>query len=125
VVGSGPSPCDWARANWWPRALIAGFTLLNIFGLGRTAKVQNVLTSTKLLVIAGFVIFGFLAGTGDWSHFSEPAVRTSTVALPTQFVWEPALVMVGYRRVERGDVHRVGGPAAGAPRYPPPSQPAA
>src|SRR6185312_2472224 len=66
--------------------LIAAFTLLNIFGLGRTAKVQNVLTITKLMVIAGFVGIGVLAGTGDWSHFSEPAVRTSTLGLPEQFV---------------------------------------
>ena len=64
--------------------------------MGRTAKVQNVLTSTKLLVIAGFVMFGFLAGTGDWSHFSEPAVRTSTVSLPAQFVVSLLWVMVGY-----------------------------
>ena len=70
--------------------------MLNIFGVGRTAKVQNVLTATKLLVIAGFVIFGFLAGTGDWSHFSEPAVRTSTLALPAQFVVSLLWVMVGY-----------------------------
>ncbi|HXA50695.1 MAG TPA: APC family permease, partial [Candidatus Acidoferrum sp.] len=77
-------------------ALIAGFSLLNIFGLARTAKVQNVLTTTKLLVIAGFVIFGFLAGSGDWSHFSEPAVRVSTLALPTQFLVSLLWVMVGY-----------------------------
>src|SRR5947209_5619906 len=96
VVGSGPLSLRLGAGQLVASALIAGFTLLNIFGLGRTAKVQNVLTSTKLLVIAGFVIFGFLAGTGDWSHFSEPAVRTSTVALPTQFVVSLLWVMVGY-----------------------------
>ena len=37
-----------------------------VFGVGRTAKVQNVLTATKLIVIVGFVIIGFAAGTGDW-----------------------------------------------------------
>ena len=36
-----------------------GFTVLNCFGLGRTAKVQNVLTATKLVVIAGFLVLGF------------------------------------------------------------------
>lgn len=96
VVGSGPLSLRFGAGQLLASALIAAFTLLNIFGLGRTAKVQNVLTSTKLLVIAGFVIFGFLAGTGDWSHFSEPAVRTSTVALPTQFVVSLLWVMVGY-----------------------------
>jgi APA family basic amino acid/polyamine antiporter len=58
--------------------------------------VQNVLTSTKLLVIAGFVLVGFVAGTGSWSHFSEHAVRTSTLTLPTQFFVSLIWVMVGY-----------------------------
>ena len=77
-------------------ALIAAFTALNCLGVGRTAKVQNVLTATKLVVIAGFVVIGFAVGTGDWSHFSEHAVRTSTVALPTQFMISLLWVMVGY-----------------------------
>ena len=57
---------------------------------------QNVLTATKLIVIVGFVIAGFVAGTGSWSHFSEPAVRTSTISLPTQFIVSLLWVMVGY-----------------------------
>ena len=77
-------------------ALIAAFTVLNCFGVGRTAKVQNVLTSTKLIVIVGFVVIGFAAGTGDWGHFSEPAVRTSTVSLPAQFMISLLWVMFGY-----------------------------
>jgi len=96
VVGSGSLTLRFGAGQMLASALIAGFTVLNMFGVGRTAKVQNVLTSTKLLVIAGFVIFGFLAGTGDWNHFSQQAVRTSTVALPTQFVVSLLWVMVGY-----------------------------
>jgi basic amino acid/polyamine antiporter, APA family len=96
VIGSGTFALRIGAGQMLASALIAAFTILNIFGVGRTAKVQNVLTSTKLIVISGFIIFGFLAGTGDWSHFSTPAVRTSTVALPTQFVVSLLLVMVGY-----------------------------
>jgi APA family basic amino acid/polyamine antiporter len=96
VVGSGPLSLRLGAGQLLASAMIASFTLLNIFGLGRTAKVQNVLTGAKLLVITGFIAFGFLAGTGDWSHFSENAVRTSTVALPTQFVVSLLWVMVGY-----------------------------
>src|SRR5206468_12421957 len=77
-------------------ALIAGFTILNCFGIGRAAKVQNVLTSVKLIVIVGFVALGFAAGSGSWSHFSEPAVRTSTASLPAQFFVSLLWVMVGY-----------------------------
>ena len=76
--------------------LIAAFTALNCFGIGRTAKVQNVLTSTKLIVLVAFLVLGFAFGTGSWSHFSEPAVRTSTSTLPTQFVVSLLWVMFGY-----------------------------
>jgi basic amino acid/polyamine antiporter, APA family len=77
-------------------ALIAGFTILNCFGVARTAMVQNVLTSTKMIVIVGFVLLGFAVGNGSWSHFAEPAIRTSTVSLPTQFFVSLLWVMVGY-----------------------------
>jgi APA family basic amino acid/polyamine antiporter len=43
-----------------------------------------------------FVIFGFAVGNGDWSHFSQPAARTSTVSLPIQFLVTLLLVMFGY-----------------------------
>ena len=58
--------------------MILLFTILNCFGIGRIAKLQTVLTATKLVVLTGFVILGFTVGAGDWSHFSTPAVRTST-----------------------------------------------
>jgi APA family basic amino acid/polyamine antiporter len=96
VIGSGAFTLRLGAGQMTASALIAGFTVLNCLGVGRTAKVQNVLTSTKLVVIAGFVILGFAAGTGDWRHFSEPAVRTSTVGLPTQFMISLLWVMVGY-----------------------------
>src|SRR5207244_6854218 len=57
---------------------------------------QNVLTSTKLIVIVGFVIAGFAAGSGNWSHFQQHAVRTSTLSLPAQFIVSLLWVMVGY-----------------------------
>ena len=39
---------------------------------------------------------GFAFGAGSWSHFSEPALRTSTSSLPTQFVVSLLWVMFGY-----------------------------
>src|SRR5262245_9375207 len=62
--------------------LIAVFTVLDIFGVARVAKVQNVLTATKLIVLAGFISIGFLAGQGSWGHFSEPATRTVATSIP-------------------------------------------
>ena len=49
-----------------------------------------------LVVIVLFVILGFLAGSGDWSHFSQRAVRTSTLSVPVQFMISLLWVMVGY-----------------------------
>src|SRR3954469_2683688 len=60
VGGPGGNTLRVGAGQMLASALIVGFTVLNIFGVGRAAKVQNVLTSTKLLVISGFVIFGFL-----------------------------------------------------------------
>jgi basic amino acid/polyamine antiporter, APA family len=96
LVGTGPLTLRLGAGQIVASALIAAFTLLNIFGVGRTAKVQTVLTSTKLIVIAGFVLLGFVGGNGDWSHFSEPAVRTSTLPLPTQFLVSLLYVVFGY-----------------------------
>ena len=76
--------------------LIAVFTVLNCLGVKRTAIVQNILTTTKLAVIVALIVFGFALGQGDWGHFSQPAVRTSTATLPVQFVVSLIWVMVGY-----------------------------
>ena len=96
VLGSGIFSLRLGAGQLLACSLIAGFTILNCLGVGRTARVQNVLTSTKMIVIVGFVVLGFAAGHGSWSHFSEPAVRTSTVGLPTQFFVSLLWVMVGY-----------------------------
>lgn len=76
--------------------LIGAFTLLNLFGVARVAKVQNILTGTKLAVILAFVLLGFAAGSGSWTHFSTPAARTASTTLPVQFVISLVWVMVGY-----------------------------
>jgi APA family basic amino acid/polyamine antiporter len=96
TIGSGAFSLRLGGAQLLACTLIAAFTILNCFGVGRTAKVQNVLTGTKLVVIVSFVILGFLAGSGDWSHFSQPAVRTSTLSVPVQFMISLLWVMVGY-----------------------------
>src|SRR6185503_1543927 len=96
TIGSGALSLQVGGAQLLASALIAGFTILNCLGLGRAAKVQNALTATKVTVIVAFVILGFAAGTGSWSHFSQPAVRTSTVSLPVQFMISLLWVMVGY-----------------------------
>jgi basic amino acid/polyamine antiporter, APA family len=96
ILGSGTFSLRLGPGQAVASSLIAVFTILNCFGVGRTAKVQNVLTSTKLIVMAGFVLLGLLVGQGSWSHFAEHAVRTSIVSLPSQFFISLLFVMFGY-----------------------------
>jgi basic amino acid/polyamine antiporter, APA family len=96
VIGRGAWALRLGQGQLLASALVLAFTIFNCFGVGRVAKVQNALTAGKLLVIAGFVLAGFAAGTGSWGHFSAHAVRTSTVSLPAQFIVSLLYVMVGY-----------------------------
>jgi APA family basic amino acid/polyamine antiporter len=70
--------------------------LLNCLRIEIVARVQNSLTLIKVLAIGGFILLGVLIGKGDWSHFSSPAVRTSTAPLGAQFLVSLLWVMVGY-----------------------------
>jgi APA family basic amino acid/polyamine antiporter len=96
VIGSGAFSLHLGPGQVLASSLIAAFTVLNCFGVGLTAKVQNALTGTKLLVILSFVVLGLAIGAGSWGHFSEPAVRTSTVPVPEQFFISLLWVMVAY-----------------------------
>ena len=77
-------------------ALIAAFTILNLFGVARVARIQNALTSAKVLVIIALVVCGFWFGKGSWDNLSIPAVRDSTRPLPVEFIVQLLWVMVGY-----------------------------
>jgi APA family basic amino acid/polyamine antiporter len=96
TIGSGALSLKFGGAQIAASALILLFTFLNFFGVGRMAKIQNVLTAVKLLVIVAFVGLAFLSGTGSWSHFSEPATRTSDASLPAQFAVSLLWVYLGY-----------------------------
>ena len=77
-------------------ALVTLFTVLNLFGIGRIAKLQNVLTGVKLAVIIGFIVFGFTMGNGNWANFSQSAVRTSTSSVPSQFSISLIFIYLAY-----------------------------
>lgn len=96
IIGSPSFTLKLGGAQLVASGLIAAFTALNCLGIGRVARIQNLLTGTKMLVIIIFVGSGFLFGTGSWSHLTEPAVRTAPTSLPVQFVISLLWVMVGY-----------------------------
>lgn len=76
--------------------LIGFFTVLNLFGVKRVARVQNVLTTIKVLVLVAFIVFGLTAGTGSWANFSQDAVRTSSNPLYAQFGISLFFIYVAY-----------------------------
>jgi len=96
TVGSGALSLSLGGAQLAAGALIVIFTVANFFGIGRIAKLQNVLTSTKILVLLAFIGLGLLAGTGDWGHFSQPAARTSTTPLAAQFAISMFFIYLSY-----------------------------
>ena len=77
-------------------AIIALFTIINCLGIRRTARVQNVLTSLKILIILTFLIMGFAFGQGSWENFTHPAVRTSITPLFAQFFVSLFYIYVSY-----------------------------
>ena len=85
TLGSGALSIKLGGAQVTACGLIALFTVINFFGIQRVARLQNVLTTIKVLVLVAFVILGLASGAGSWEHFSQPAQRTSTSPLAAQF----------------------------------------
>ena len=77
-------------------ALVIAFTILNLFGVSEVAKLQNLLTGTKLIVICAFLLLGFSVGEGDWGHFSQAAERTSTRGILAQLAISLVFVYYSY-----------------------------
>lgn len=76
--------------------LILLFTVINFFGLRPVAAIQNTLTTTKVLVLVGFILLGLVAGTGSWDHFSQETTRTSAKPLAAQFAISLFWIYVSY-----------------------------
>ena len=76
--------------------IVAVFTAANLVGVSQVARLQNVLTVTKLTVIAAILLLGFAIGNGDWAHFSQTIERTSTSSLSVQFATSLIFVYYGY-----------------------------
>jgi APA family basic amino acid/polyamine antiporter len=77
-------------------AFIALFTFLNCVGVRRVARVQNVLTGAKVLMLVSFIALGFGLGHGSLAHFAEPAARASTTPLAAQFAISLFFIYVSY-----------------------------
>jgi APA family basic amino acid/polyamine antiporter len=96
TLGSGAFQIHLGGAQVVASGLILMFTVLNFFGVQRVARIQNALTALKVLVLLAFIALGFLAGTGSWEHFSQPAARTSTTPIAAQFAFSLFFIYVSY-----------------------------
>ncbi len=77
-------------------SLILAMTLVNLLDLKSVAGLQNIFTSFKIGVLAILCIAGFIAGSGNWAHFSMDAVRTSTNGLFAQFAVSLCFTFTAY-----------------------------
>jgi len=96
VIGSGSWELKLGAAQAMASAIIVLFTVINCLGIRRTARVQNVLTSLKIVIILTFLIMGFAFGQGDWQNFTQPAVRTSVTPIFAQFFVSLFYIYVSY-----------------------------
>ncbi len=83
-------------AQFGAAGLILVFTVLNLFGVEFIAKIQNTLTSIKVLVLLAFIGLGFTIGHGDWGHLTQVTERTVTTSIPAQFAISLFWIYVGY-----------------------------
>jgi APA family basic amino acid/polyamine antiporter len=96
TLGSGAVAIRLGGAQIAASALIVVLTLINLTGVSRVAKFQNLLTALKLLVLVAFIALAFLSGDGSWENFSLPATRTSTVPVAAQFAISLFYIYLGY-----------------------------
>jgi basic amino acid/polyamine antiporter, APA family len=96
TLGEGTFQFHFGGAQLLASGLILVFTVLNFFGVRRVARVQNALTAMKILVLLTFIVAGFLAGSGDWEHLSQPAPRASMTPIAAQFAFSLVFIYVGY-----------------------------
>ena len=96
LIGSGALEFKFGVPQTAACTVIALFTIVNCLGVRLTARVQNVLTFIKVMVIFAFLAAGLAFGNGSWDNFAHPAVRTSSTPLYAQFIVSLLLVYFGY-----------------------------
>jgi basic amino acid/polyamine antiporter, APA family len=55
----------------WACLVILIFTAIHARGIEFGARIQNVLTLAKVVLIAGLITAGLASGNGDWAHFAQ------------------------------------------------------
>ncbi len=96
LAGSGDWILHLGGAQIVACVLVLVFTLLNCIGVQRVARIQNVLTAAKVLMLVGFIGLAFSIGHGSWGNFSMNATRTASTPLVAQFAVSLFWIYVAY-----------------------------
>ena len=96
LAGSGDWTFQFGKQQIVACALILLLSVINLFGIQRTARVQNLLTAIKVGVLVAFIALGFSIGTGDWRNFSMNALRTSSHPVYEQFAISLFFIFLAY-----------------------------
>jgi APA family basic amino acid/polyamine antiporter len=96
IAGSGEWTLHLGGAQMVACSLVLVFTLLNCLGVQRVARIQNVLTAAKVLMLVGFIALAFSIGHGSWNNFSLHATRTASTPLVAQFAVSLFWIYVAY-----------------------------
>jgi APA family basic amino acid/polyamine antiporter len=96
LLGSGDWTLQFGKQQMFACGLVLFFTVVNLLGVQRSARIQNVLTSAKIIILLVFIGLAFGIGKGSWQHFSMNAVRTSETPLAEQFAISLFWIYVAY-----------------------------
>jgi APA family basic amino acid/polyamine antiporter len=96
LAGSGDWTLHLGGAQMVACTLVLVFTLLNCIGVQRVARIQNVLTAAKVLMLVGFIALAFSIGHGSKNNFSMSATRTASTPLVAQFAVSLFWIYVAY-----------------------------
>lgn len=96
LLGSGNWTLAFGKQQMFACGLVILVTILNLVGVQRSARVQNVLTTLKVAMLVAFIALAFTAGHGNWQNFSEHAARTSSNPLPAQFAISLFYIYLSY-----------------------------
>jgi basic amino acid/polyamine antiporter, APA family len=95
-AGSGEWTLQFGKAQMIACAVVVVFSLLNLTGVQRVARAQNVLTGAKILILAAFIALGFGIGHGSWQNFSMHATRSVSTPIWQQFFLSLFWIYVSY-----------------------------
>ncbi|MGD1095162.1 MAG: amino acid permease [Bryobacteraceae bacterium] len=96
AIGSGNFALQFGKQQLIACTLVLFFTVLNLVGVQRVARVQNVLTLAKVAILVIFIAFAFGAGHGNWQNFSMTTTRTSPMPLSEQFAVSLFFIYLSY-----------------------------